>query len=110
MQAMLAAVADPTRQDILHIIWNEEQSAGAIAGQLPVTFGAVSQHLAVLRTAGAVRMRQEGRQRFYLADKAALGPLAAILESMWHGQLRQLKAVSEQAEKRRRKAAARRRT
>jgi DNA-binding transcriptional ArsR family regulator len=99
MQAVLAAVADPTRQRILHMIWDEERSAGDIAGHLPVTFGAVSQHLAVLRNAGVVRVRPDGRQRFYAADRAALGPLAAILETMWGEQLRKLKALSEQRER-----------
>ena len=99
MQAVLAAVADPTRQQILHMIWDEERSAGDIAGRLPVTFGAVSQHLAVLRNAGVVQVRRDGRQRFYAADRAALGPLAPILESMWGEQLRKLKALSEEHER-----------
>ena len=99
MQAVLAAVADPTRQQILHMIWDEERSAGEIAGRLPVTFGAVSQHLAVLRNAGVVQVRRDGRQRFYAADRAALGPLAPILETMWGEQLRTLKALSEEHER-----------
>src|SRR5687767_11460695 len=99
MQAVLAAVADPTRQQILHMIWDEERSAGDIAGRLPVTFGAVSQHLAVLRNAGVVQVRRDGRQRFYAADRAALGPLAPILETMWGEQLRKLKALSEGRER-----------
>ena len=99
MQAVLAAVADPTRQQILHMIWDEERSAGDIAGRLPVTFGAVSQHLAVLRSAGVVQVRRDGRQRFYVADRAALGPLAPILETMWGEQLRKLKALSEEHER-----------
>jgi DNA-binding transcriptional ArsR family regulator len=99
MQAVLAAVADPTRQQILHMIWDEERSAGDIAGHLPVTFGAVSQHLAVLRNAGVVQVRRDGRQRFYVADRTALGPLAAILETMWGEQLHKLKALSEQRER-----------
>jgi DNA-binding transcriptional ArsR family regulator len=99
MQAVLAAVADPTRQQILHMIWDEERSAGDIAGRLPVTFGAVSQHLAVLRNAGIVQVRRDGRQRFYAADRAALGPLAPILETMWGQQLRKLKALSEEHER-----------
>jgi DNA-binding transcriptional ArsR family regulator len=99
MQTVLQAVADPMRQEILHIIWHEEKSAGEIASQLPVTFGAVSQHLAILREAGAVQVRAAGRQRFYRVDKEALGPVAAMLEQMWHGQLRKLKALSEEAER-----------
>jgi DNA-binding transcriptional ArsR family regulator len=99
MQAVLAAVADPTRQQILHMIWDEERSAGDIAEHLPVTFGAVSQHLAVLRNAGVVQVRRDGRQRFYVADRAALGPLAPILETMWGEQLRKLKALSEERER-----------
>ena len=89
----LAVVAEPRRREILALVWDEELAAGAIAEQVDVTFGAVSQHLGILRDAGFVRVRRDGNRRLYRADKEALGPLRAVLESMWSDQLDALAAA-----------------
>ena len=91
----LAILAQPRRARILQLVWNAERSAGAIAAEMPVTFGAVSQHLKVLLDAHLVVVRQDGRERYYLANKAALGPMAAALEEMWFGKLSELKRLAE---------------
>ncbi len=75
---MITAIAAPRRREILHLIWDRELSAGDIAAALPVTFGAVSQHLQVLRDAGIVDVRQEGTYRYYRANQERIGPLAAV--------------------------------
>ncbi len=75
----LHAVAEPRRREILRLVWDAERSAGDVAAHFDVTFGAVSQHLAVLRKAGLVSVRKDGNRRLYRADRAALGPLAAWL-------------------------------
>ncbi len=53
------------------MIWSREKSAGEIAKQFDVTFGAISQHLAILRDAGLVEQRKEGRQRFGIPSISA---------------------------------------
>jgi DNA-binding transcriptional ArsR family regulator len=98
---LLEAVAQPQRQQILRTVWKREVSAGDIARQFDITFGAVSQHLAVLKAAGAVTVRKEGRQRFYRADQAALGPLSDYLNAMWTPRLRKLAALAEAEERKR---------
>lgn len=95
----LHAVAEPRRREILRLVWDAERSAGDVAAHFDVTFGAVSQHLAVLRKAGLVSVRKDGNRRLYRADRAALGPLAAWLESMWTAELDTLAALAEQAER-----------
>lgn len=95
----LQAVAEPRRREILRLVWDQERPAGDIARAFDVTFGAVSQHLAVLRRAGLVRVRRDGRRRFYRADQKALGPLAAHLEAMWRGRLAHLKRLAEADER-----------
>lgn len=65
------------------MIWDEEMAAGDIAARTDVTFGAVSQHLSVLREAGLVTVRKDGNRRLYRADKDRLGPLRQVLETMW---------------------------
>lgn len=91
----LQVVTEPHRREILRAVWNRERSAGDIAAQFPVTFGAVSQHLAVLRTAGFVTVRRDGTRRFYRADRERLGPLAQALEAMWRATLDELAAAVE---------------
>ena len=94
----IQVIAEPHRRDILSLVWNEELAAGTIAGHFDITFGAVSQHLSVLRGAGLVSVRKDGNRRLYRAEKDALGPLRGVLESMWEATLDDLaKAVEEGA-------------
>jgi DNA-binding transcriptional ArsR family regulator len=95
----LHAVAEPRRREILRLVWDAERSAGDVAAHFDVTFGAVSQHLAVLRKAGLVSVRKDGNRRLYRADRAALGPLAAWLESMGTSELDTLAELAEQVER-----------
>lgn len=98
MPNVFEILAEPNRQAILRLVWNGEKSAGEIARKFDITFGAVSQHLAVLRSAGFVDQRKQGRQRMYRANQRTLGPLAAYLESMWTRKLDKLKVVAEKEE------------
>jgi DNA-binding transcriptional ArsR family regulator len=108
--AVLHAVAAPRRREILRLVWNAEKSAGDIHRELgDVTFGAVSQHLRVLDAAGLLDRRAAGKQRFYRARKASLGPLRASLESMWTDGLARLQLLAEVDEARRGPAPRRRR-
>src|SRR5271154_6658251 len=94
--ATLDAIASPRRREILRLVWNEEQTAGAIHRAMPdVTFGAVSLQLKALLGAGLLEARTEQRNRYYRARRAALGPAAEILESMWDDALWKLKLAAE---------------
>ncbi|MGH7553090.1 MAG: ArsR/SmtB family transcription factor [Longimicrobiales bacterium] len=94
----IKVIAEPRRRDILRLCWDAECAAGELAAHFDITFGAVSQHLKVLRVAGLVSVRKDGTRRYYLANRAELGPLAAYLESMWSHQLDQLATLTETAE------------
>jgi DNA-binding transcriptional ArsR family regulator len=91
----LQVIGEPRRRAILRLVWDHERRAGDIAREMPVTFGAVSQHLGVLRDAGFVTVRRAGNYRFYRADREALGPLARALEAMWSSSLDRLAAAVE---------------
>lgn len=95
MEAVLKAVSSPRRRRILELVWEDERTAGDIAGEFDVTFGAVSQQLAVLRDAGVVSVRRDGRRRYYHARRDALGPLADMLEAEWARRLDRLKSLAE---------------
>jgi DNA-binding transcriptional ArsR family regulator len=100
--AVLDAIASPRRREILRLVWNEEQSAGAIHRAMPdITFGAVSLQLGALVKAGVVDARTERRNRFYRARREALGPVAEMLERMWDDALWNLKLAAELEETRR---------
>ncbi len=97
----LQVIAAPQRLRILELVWDRELAAGDIAAQFEVSWSAVSQHLTVLKTAGFVVERREGRSRLYRADQAALGSLRSVVEEHWRGGLSRLKglAEAEQADK-----------
>ena len=85
----IQVVAEPNRRRILQLVWERELSASEIAGHFDSTFGAVSQHLAVLREARFVTMRREGNRRLYQANRDAL-------EAMWRRTLQSLAQTIEE--------------
>lgn len=100
--SVLDAIASPRRREILRLVWDKEETAGAIHRAMPdVTFGAVSLQLRSLVEAGLVEARAQRRNRFYKARREALGPAAEILESMWSDVLWKLKLAAELEETRR---------
>ena len=89
-------VSSPRRLEILRLVWSTERTAGDIHGSMSdVSFPAVSQHLRALSDRGLVRVRADGRRRWYAADRDALRPLAQYLTSMWDDALWQLKLQAE---------------
>ena len=83
----LRALHDPTRQAILDRLRHHPRAVGELAASLPVTQPAVSQHLAVLRDAGLVSSRRDGRRVVYSLRPEGLAPLRAYVESMWEDAL-----------------------
>jgi DNA-binding transcriptional ArsR family regulator len=99
MTTALQLLGEPRRMEMLRLVWDTERAAGDIARHFQITFGAVSQHLGVLWRSGLLRRRRDGKRILYLADKAALGPLAAALEAMWSERLATLKELAETEQK-----------
>ncbi len=74
--ALFKTLADPTRRAILERLTRDgEQTVRVLTDQAGVSQPAVSKHLAVLKLAGLVRDRREGRQTYYSAQPPALAPL-----------------------------------
>jgi DNA-binding transcriptional ArsR family regulator len=73
------ALADPVRRDILALLRQGEQPAGAIVAALALPQPSVSKHLKALRDAGLVRARIDGPRRLYSLDPAPLAELDAWL-------------------------------
>ncbi len=76
----LAAIADPTRRELLGLLARGELAAGELAERFPVSRPAISRHLRVLREAGLVHSRVEGRRRLYGLDPRPLRELDEWLE------------------------------
>lgn len=63
------ALADPTRQEIMTLICCRELSVSDIVEAVGVRQPTVSHHLAILRDAGLVRLRYEGKHTFYTLNQ-----------------------------------------
>lgn len=73
---LFRTLADPTRRAIFERLCREgEQTVGALTERAGVSQPAVSKHLAVLKQAGLVRDRHQGRQTHYSPQLGALAPL-----------------------------------
>ncbi|HVR34140.1 MAG TPA: metalloregulator ArsR/SmtB family transcription factor [Acidimicrobiia bacterium] len=96
--AALAAVASERRRHMLRLLWQTERSAGDLAAEFDVSWPAISQHLRVLKDAGLIRERRDGRHRIYTADPDTLGPLEAVLTAMWRADLDRLAELAESEE------------
>jgi len=69
-------LADPTRRALFERLCREgEQTVGALTAEAGISQPAVSKHLGILKEAGLVRDRHEGRQTHYTAQLSALAPL-----------------------------------
>ncbi|RAI02281.1 transcriptional regulator [Acuticoccus sediminis] len=81
--ALFKSLADPTRRAIFeHLCRDGEQTVAALTAAAGVSQPAVSKHLGVLRRAGLVTDRHEGRQTHYSAQIKALAPLADWTSAM----------------------------
>jgi DNA-binding transcriptional ArsR family regulator len=73
---LFRTLADPTRRAIFERLCREgEQTVVAITARAKISQPAVSKHLGVLKRAGLVRGRHEGRETHYSAQLRALAPL-----------------------------------
>ena len=73
---LFRALADPSRRAIFERLCRDgEQTVGALTARAGISQPAVSKHLGVLKQAGLVRDRHEGRQTHYSAQLSALAPL-----------------------------------
>ena len=86
-RSVLAVLADPTRQMLLDLVRRKPLSVGELAGHLPVSRPAVSQHLAVLRKARLVRERRRGTRHYFSLDPAGFGELREYVDAMWQDAL-----------------------
>src|SRR5471032_2866016 len=95
--AILRALADPHRREILRLVQHDELPAVQIAAHFDLTQQAVSQHLTVLKRASLLAERREGARRLYSLRSESLQPLHNLLDEFWPDALARLKQTVERA-------------
>jgi DNA-binding transcriptional ArsR family regulator len=93
------ALSDGTRRTIVALLAARPRPVGELAGGLPVTRSAVSQHLKVLKDAGLVSERAEGTRRIYRLNPVALAALRDQLDTFWQRAMAAYVDVVEAADK-----------
>lgn len=90
---VFAAIAAPARRAILRKVAQGEVAVNDLAEGFDMTLSAVSQHLSVLKEAGLVSLRKDGRQRLYRLNPEPLRAVAewlAFYEPFWTDHLHRL--------------------
>jgi DNA-binding transcriptional ArsR family regulator len=98
VSAAFAALSEPMRLAIVERLAAAPATVGVLAGQLPVSRPAVSQHLKVLKAAGLVDVEAVGTRRIYRIDPAGLGPMRQWLDRFWDQSLAAYAAAAEREE------------
>jgi DNA-binding transcriptional ArsR family regulator len=96
------ALADPTRRAIFERLAERPSAVGELAGDLPVSRPAVSQHLKVLKDAGLVLDHADGTRRIYQLDPEGVDALRAYLDTFWNQALAAFRRAVEQDPKEKR--------
>ncbi|MFF3572364.1 ArsR/SmtB family transcription factor [Nocardia jiangxiensis] len=90
---VFAALANPTRREILEMLLDGERTVQIIAERFEMTRPSVSEHLRVLRECGLVGEDKRGRYRYYRVEPEPLHELQTWLspfERYWRTRLRAL--------------------
>src|SRR6202000_2787190 len=95
LQAGLDALGDGTRMAIFQRLANGPMAVNELAGMLPVSRPAVSQHLRVLKDAGLVLDSRAGTRRLYQLNPEGVARLRAHFDQMWTKALSNFQAVAE---------------
>ena len=93
--AVLRALAEPNRVEILRLTRDQPLSVGDIAAHFAISMQAVSQHLQVLKEAGLVSEQREGARRLYAVEPEGLQAVHEFVEELWPARLKRLKRLAE---------------
>ena len=85
--AVLGALGDPTRREILEKLRNGPRAVGDIAAGMTISRPAVSQHLKVLKDSGLVLETRQGTRHYFAIAPEGLGELRAYLDGLWSDAL-----------------------
>jgi DNA-binding transcriptional ArsR family regulator len=99
---VFAALADPTRRQLVGWLAARPSTATELAGRLPITRQAVMKHLGVLNDAGLVNRERSGRQVCYRLEAQRLARATewlAAVSARWERRLERLRRHLEEGER-----------
>lgn len=102
LDSTFAALAHPTRRDLLRRLASGEATVSELAAPYDVSLAAVSKHLQVLEQAGLVRREVQGRQHHLSLQAAPMREAAAWLahyREFWDRSLDALEGLVEAEDK-----------
>jgi DNA-binding transcriptional ArsR family regulator len=96
--ALFAALADPTRRQVIRSLSGAEPvTASGLAAELPITRQAIAKHLGALERAGLVEPHREGRETRYRLTPEPLDGAIEWMEEVGARWDRSLAKLSERA-------------
>ncbi|HKF86079.1 MAG TPA: metalloregulator ArsR/SmtB family transcription factor [Candidatus Limnocylindrales bacterium] len=90
---VFAALADPTRRDIVLRALHGTEGVAELAAHYPMSFAAVQKHVAVLERAGLVTKRRVGRRKLVRTDIERVRLARGLLdgyEAQWRGRIERM--------------------
>lgn len=91
-------MGEPTRRVLVERLAEGPAAVGQLAGDLPITRSAVSQHLKILKAAGLVTDQAVGTRRVYSVDPGALAIIRDYFDAFWTRSLAAFADAAEQQE------------
>lgn len=80
LDAIFAALADPTRRRILGLLLEDDMTVTDVAEPFAMSLAAISKHLGILTRAGLVSQERRGRIVWCRLEPAALREVAVWME------------------------------
>ena len=93
------AISDDSRRQILVLLKNKEMTPSEIAKYFDFTFPAVSIHLRILKEAGLITEKKQGKNKFYSLNKKQTIEMIKFFERIWGYKLGSLREYVENKEK-----------
>lgn len=87
LQSVLKAAADPVNREILNLLKRGSLPAGDISRHFDITQAAISQHLNILKKAGLVTSRREGKYIYYELNATVLEEVLVWIQDLRKGDL-----------------------
>jgi DNA-binding transcriptional ArsR family regulator len=91
------ALGDATRRRVFERVRRGTRSVGEIAEGMKISRPAVSQHLAVLKSAGLVVAHVDGTRRLYAVDARGVESMRKWLDGVWDDALAAFQRAAERA-------------
>ena len=97
IEPTLRALADPSRRTIFELLGAGPRSVTELAGDVPISRPAVSQHLRVLKDCGLVSVRPAGTRRIYAIDPDGVRAARDYFDRCWTTSLAAFTDAANQA-------------